>query len=214
MNSTTAYQIGAVFFLAVLFMVGTLTRGLVPIGIFKNAKLVMLVTGALLVGWMAYLRFPGLSGVFDSEAVRPAPPVEATPSSKPRHASTDSGVPAPPPLRSAARPGPAVQPALQPAPAVQIRETPVVQAAPAVAAPQPQQIPESQIRVTTPAPSPPVARSAEFASAPVQRDDGNRVTRAMKSVGHFLHIGHDKYRPPSVAPVPAADPQAGNTQTP
>lgn len=213
MNSTTAYQIGAVFFLAVLFMVGTLTRGLVPIGIFKNAKLVMLVTGALLVGWMAYLRFPGLSGVFDSEAVRPAPPVEATPSSKPRYASTDSGVPAPPPIHSAVRSRPPIQPALRPEPAVQIQAAPVIRPAPAVVAtPPPQPIPDTPVHVA--ASAPPVPSAANFASAPVQRDDGNRVTRAMKSVGHFLHIGHDKYRPPPVAPVPAADPQAGNTQTP
>jgi hypothetical protein len=37
-TDTLAYEIGAVFFLAVLFMAGTLTRDLFPKGILKTVK--------------------------------------------------------------------------------------------------------------------------------------------------------------------------------
>lgn len=220
---TTAYEIGAVFFLAALFMMGTLTRGLIPVSIFKNARLVTFVTGGLLVGWMVYLWLPEISGLVDAGMTKCAVPSEAVPVETAKPVAAGPGVPAPPAIRSAGqpeatvkptiRPTPVVKATIRPAPAVQIREAPSVQVAPAVAtAPQPQQIPDIPAHTEAAPPVQPVASSGGVESVPTHREDGNRVTRAIKSVGHFLHIGHEKYEPPVVAPVPATPSDQGSAE--
>ncbi len=220
---TTAYEIGAVFFLAALFMMGTLTRGLIPVPIFKNAKLVMLLTGALLVGWVAYLRLPDISGFFDVGIAKRTVPSEAVPVETPKPVAAGPAVPAPPAFRSTGqpaatvkptvRPAPAVKATIRPAPVVQIREASSAQVAPAVAlAPQPQQIPDAPAHIEAAPPVQPVASGSELEAAPNHQADGNRVKRAIKSVGHFLHIGHEKYQPPVVAPVPATPSDQGSAE--
>jgi hypothetical protein len=55
-----AYQIGGVFFLAVLVIAGTMTRGLFPVGMFKNVTLTLGVVTVLVGGYAAYRALPAL----------------------------------------------------------------------------------------------------------------------------------------------------------
>jgi len=196
MTDTLAYQIGAVFFLAALFMTGTLTRGLFPTGIFKNLKLAMFLVAALMVGFVLYLRLPDISSVLDLTAL-------STPEAPAQEA-----------------PAPAVvikqRGALRPATKAQDVQV-IHQAEPALdATSQPQGSPNPVVDPRPPTLSPPQSNASSppssvredsalagsWRAVPAQ-ESGNRVTRAMKSVGHFLHIGHEKYQPGPVAPQPA-----------
>jgi hypothetical protein len=194
MTDTLAYQIGAVFFLAVLFMAGTLTRGLIPRGIFKNVKLTMFITGALLVGLLVYRGLPDMSGVMSGildwgPATAQSPP-PAEPAKPEKGAVTMRNKPSAPAARvRETAPAPRMAPALQTTPQP-VTLHPVVELPPP--APAPLQA----------APEPAYSSSDSYSAA--TRDSGNRVTRAIKSVGHFLHIGHQKYQPPPVAPQPAS----------
>jgi hypothetical protein len=67
MTDTLAYEIGAAFFLAVLLMGGSMTRGLMPAGLFKNIKLAVIVIVVGLAGMMAYQNLPSAWGRFVSE---------------------------------------------------------------------------------------------------------------------------------------------------
>jgi hypothetical protein len=197
MTDTLAYQIGAVFFLAVLFMAGTLTSGLFPKGVFKTVKLSMLVMAALLVGFVAYRRLPDISTVPGFTSSRPTQiPAERVPA-----------------------PGLTIKQSDAPRPATKIRKVQIIQqAAPAPGAtPEPQEIvpaadPPSTVLEPQTEESPPPSSVGE-SSAPVQswrvapvQESGNRVKQAIKSVGHFLHLGHDKYRPGPSIPQPAVAP--------
>ena len=196
MTDTLAYQIGAVFFLAVLFMAGTLTRDLSPKNGFKSVKVTMLVVAVLLVGFVVYRRLPDISGVLDY-----------TPSGSTQTAA--QGAPAP---------GVAMKQSNAPRPTIKTREVQNIhQTATALdATSQPQGTPNLVVSPQPPvlsppqsdAYSPPSSVGAGSASAGSWRvtpalESGNRVKRAIKSVGHFLHIGHEKYQPPPSVPQPA-----------
>jgi len=197
MTSTLAYQIGAVFFLAVLFMTGTLTRGLFPSNIFKSVKLAIFVVAALLVGFVAYRKLPDISGVLD---FRSSDTTQA-----PAQGTTAAGV--------APKQSNAPQPTIKTRGVQTIHQT----APPPDAATEPQE-------TSSPAPDPPQSAVSQpqrdafsppssvgagstsagsWRATPAQ-ESGNRVKRAVKSVGHFLHIGHEKYQPPPSVPQPAA----------
>jgi hypothetical protein len=197
MTDTLAYQIGAVFFLAALCMAWTLTRDLFPRGVLKTVKLSMLVAAALLVGFVVYRRLPDISSVFDFASSRSTEtPAQGAPASAVTIKQSDA----------------------QP-PATKIRKAQIIrQAAPALdAAPEPQETipaadpPSAVSQPQTDASSPPSSIGETSASVqswratPVQ-ESGNRVQRAIKSVGHFLHIGHEKYQPGPSIPQPAAAP--------
>jgi hypothetical protein len=196
MTDTLAYQIGAVFFLAVLFMAGTLTRGLFPTSIFKNVKLTTFTVAALLVGFVAYRGLPDISHVLD---FTPRGTTQA-----PAQASASSGV--------------ATKQSSAPRPVTKIREVQTMQGTPALhAASQPQRTSKAVVDPPLPivsqpqsAPSSPPSSvgegsaSAESWRATPAQESGNRVKLAIKSVGHFLHIGHEKYRPPPSVPQPVA----------
>jgi len=197
MTNTLAYQIGAVFFLAVLFMTGTLTRGLFPASIFRSVKLAIFVVAALLVGFVAYRKLPDISGALDF---------------------TSSGT-TQTPAQGAPAPGVAAKQINAPRPTIKTREVPTIHQA----APPPDAAAESQ-DTSSPAPDPPRSAvsqpqrdaisppssvgagsaSAESWRATPAQESGNRVKRAVKSVGHFLHIGHEKYQPPPSVPQSAA----------
>lgn len=120
MTDTLAYQIGAVFFLAVLFMAGTMTRDLFPKGILKTVRLSMYVVVGLLVGFVVYRRLPNISSVLN-----------LTPWGS-----------APAPAQRAPAPAVAIKQSDAPRPAIKTRKVQTIHhAAPAVdAAPEPQAI--------------------------------------------------------------------------
>jgi hypothetical protein len=194
----TLAQIGAVFFLAVLFMAGTLTRDLFPKGILKTVKLSMLVVAALLVGFVVYRRLPDISRVL---------PFTLSGSTQP-------------PAQGAPAPGVAIKQSDAPRPATKIRKVQTIhQAAPALdAAPEIQETsipaadpPSAVSQPLTDAPSPPSSLGETSASvqswrATPAQESRNPVERAITSVGHFFHIGHEKYQPPPSVPQPAAAP--------
>jgi hypothetical protein len=188
MTDTLAYQIGAVFFLAVLFMAGTMTRGLFPTRIFDNVKLTLFVVAALLVGFAVYHGLPGLSSLLD---FLPASTAQ-TPSTVAPAASAVKQTGAPRRATGAPRP------------AITVREF--------HDAPEPQTNPTPMANPAPPTEEPPPASNQSWRATPVQ-ESGNRVTRAMESVGHFLHIGHAKYQPAPVAPQPATPTDQEKTQS-
>jgi hypothetical protein len=189
MTDTLAYEIGAVFFLAVLFMAGTLTRDLFPKSVFKTVKLSVFVVSALLVAFAVHLRLPD--------------GIDFTP---PRSTRT--------PAQGVAAPAVAIKQSDVSRSATKIRKVQIIpQAAPALdAVPEPQ---ETSIPVTDPpsavsqpqTDAPPSAVGETSASVqswratPVQ-ESRNPVKRAIKSVGHFLHIGPEKYQPQPSVPQP------------
>jgi hypothetical protein len=202
MTDTLAYQIGAVFFLAVLFMAGTLTRDIFPPGLFKNAKAAIFVVAAILGGFAVYHSFPDLSRLFDFDFKRPeptaAPPQEqAAPPIAARHSGASR-------------------------PAVRTREVPVIRGVEPVIDPE-----LRSRRTSNPVADPPqsVVSQSQLAlsqssvlgeesirtfrpdtGAPPTQVSGNRVKRTIKSVGRFFHIGHEEYRPGQSAPQPASAP--------
>jgi hypothetical protein len=197
MTDTLAYQIGAMFFLAVLFMAGTLTRGLFPKDIFKSVKLTALVVAVLLVGFVMYRRRQDISSVLDF---------------------TPSGS-TPIPVQGAPAPGVAIKKGGAPRPATKAREVQTIRQTPPAldATPRPQETPNLVAGPQLPAVSPPQsdafsppgsvgegAASAGSRQATPALESGNRVKRAIKSVGHFLHIGHEKYQPLPSVPQSAA----------
>jgi hypothetical protein len=191
MTDVLAYQIGAVFFLVVLFMAGTMTRGLFPDGLFKNIKLTAFVVAALLVGFLVYRNLPDISSIFNFDSnpgstVQTPAPEPVTPAVPAKRAS------APRSQASQAKTGEVriIQPAdpepdlaVQPAPA-DLPQTPASQPRPAVS--QPSVIAETRAQPT--------------------QESGNKVKRAMKSMGHFLHLGHEQYHPGQSAPQDASAP--------
>jgi len=83
-----AYEIGAVFFLVVLVMAGTMTRGLMPRG--EKSQVVLVV---LIGGFFVYQSMPPLATIFDfsragstQAPTKPAPvePTAVKPKSPPR----------------------------------------------------------------------------------------------------------------------------------
>jgi hypothetical protein len=195
-TDTLAYEIGAVFFLAVLFMAGTLTRGLFPKGILKTVKLSMFAVAALLVGFLAYRKLPDISS-FDFKPSRSAQT----------------------PAQGAPAPGVAIKQNDATGAARKIRKTQISHEAPSAvdAVPEPQETsipavdpPSAVSRLQTDASSPP---SVGETSAPIQswratpaQEPRNPVKRAIKSMGHFLHIGPEKYQPQPSVPQPAMAP--------
>ena len=173
MTDTLAYQIGAAFFLAVLLMAGTMTRGLFPSGVLKNVKLTMLATAALLAAWAIRSGLPDLSSVVAWRLKTDETPAGSSPAA------------------AAKEPKPAIQPTstahLRPS-------TPaVLSSAPAQPIPEePAHIQVSQTAVVS-----------DSGAAPVSKNR-NPITRAAKSVRHFLHIGPEKYQQPQAAPVPVS----------
>jgi hypothetical protein len=194
MTDTLAYEIGAVFFLSVLFMAGTLTRGLFPKGVLKTVKLSMLIVALLLVGFVVYR---GLS----SRNFKP---------SRSAHV----------PRQGPPAPAVAIKQSDTPRPARRIREAQTIhQAAPALdTAPEPQETsipaadPPSPVSPPqTDASSPPspvgeTSASVQSWRATLAQESRNPVKRAIQSVGHFLHIGHEKYQPQPSVPQPAVAP--------
>ncbi len=178
-------------------MAGTMTRDLFPKGILKTVRLSMYVVVGLLVGFVVYRRLPNISSVLN-----------LTPWGS-----------APAPAQRAPAPAVAIKQSDAPRPAIKTRKVQTIHhAAPAVdAAPEPQAIlshaadpPSAVSQPQTDSSSPPT--SSGETSAPVQswratpvQDSGNPVKRAIKSVGHFLHIGHEKYQPGPSAPQPATN---------
>jgi hypothetical protein len=191
MTDVLAYQIGAVFFLVVLFMAGTMTRSLFPAGLFKNIKLTVFVVVALLVGFLVYRDLPDLSSYFNFDF-----------NNKPA-GTAQAAVPEPAPVAPAV----AVRHSSAPRPAVKMGEVRIIQPA------DPE--PELAVQPTAVvAPPPPVSQPsviAETRVAPAKElvapESGNRVKKAMKSVGHFLHLGHEQYRPGQSIPQDASAPQ-------
>lgn len=175
MTDTLAYQIGGVFFLAVLFMAGTMTRGLFPTRIFDNVKLTVFVVAVLLVGFVVYRGLPELSSVLD---FLPASTTEAPSQPAPAAAAIKQKTPAP-------------------RPAIKLLE---LHDAPAAA---PTLVANPELPAAQPPRSDDAAESTPSWPAAPAQESGNRVTRAIASVGHFLHIGHAKYQPAPVAPQPA-----------
>lgn len=192
MTDITAYQIGAVFLLAALFMAGTLTRGLFRTHIFDNVKVTLFVVAAVLIGFAVYRGLPDISRLFNSAAESPSPgPAALAP-----------GVP----IKRNDTPLPQ---------AIKTRETQAQtthQALPVQGVASPPNVvlhlavdPPSSTAITPQpeASSQPGSATATFAPAsmpePRTQESGNRVKRVIKSVGHFLHIGHEQYQPaPSV----------------
>jgi hypothetical protein len=64
MTQTLAYQIGAMFFLAALMILGTMTRGLFPLGWFKNVTLTLGIVTVIVGGYAAYRALPDVSNWF------------------------------------------------------------------------------------------------------------------------------------------------------
>jgi hypothetical protein len=190
MADTSAYKIG-------------MTRDLFPKSILKAVRLSMYVVATLLVGFVGYSRLPKLSSGLD-----------VTPSgSTPSHARE---APAP---AVAVKQSDAVRPATRLIQTRPRKAQTIDQAAPApVATPEPQETgspaadpPSAAAQSETDVPAPPslVGESStpaqSWRATPAQ-DSGNPVKRAIKSVGHFLHLGHEKYQPEPSTPQPATAP--------
>jgi hypothetical protein len=168
-TQTLAYQIGAVFFLAALMILGTMTRGLFPLGWFKNVTLTLGIVTVIVGGYAVYRVLPDISSWFHfgpEEATTHAAPV-ATPApvQAPKAQVKRSMVPAAAaPVATAEAPAPVV---------VVIREVDT----PAVKSAEPPAVTEE------PASTPVVVRNP--ATEPDPEGKGKKVLR---SVGRFLHI--------------------------
>lgn len=147
-----AYEIGAIFFLVVLVMAGTMTKGLLPRASAKSLKTIVVVLAILFGGFFAYHSLPPLSTIFDF--------------------SSPSAVEAPlPPPKAASPPLPAIKPARAPRAGVRIQEVPLLN--------EPAQPQAQPVEIVTPP------------EAPAEKQDKG-VKRAVKSLGKFLHLSHDK----------------------
>jgi hypothetical protein len=60
-----AYQIGAVFLLAALFIAGTMTRGLLPRASVKTLQTTLVLAALLAAGYAVHREMPSLAGFFD-----------------------------------------------------------------------------------------------------------------------------------------------------
>jgi hypothetical protein len=167
MNQLLAYQIGGVFLLAAMLMFGS-AHGLIPRGL-TNAG-VPICVGAALLGFLIWHFWPELYA--NARSIGTLAP------------SLTTSRPAPAAPAPAARPkrSPAPHPTVAKQPEVKWKTTIVDDSVPAAAEP-----------VSTPIGSPaesvdttPAAESS--GSAP--HDGGAK--RAIKSIGHFLHIGRKK----------------------
>ena len=187
-----AYQIGGVFFLVVLFMAGTMTRGFFPPGLFKNIKLTVFVLVALIVGFFVYRDLPDISSIFSFDFNKPA-----------SESKSPAAVPEP------VAPAVAVRRSSAPKPAVKMGEVKII---------RPFDDPDPPVRsaeISSPAvveapPSPvaPVSTATVVVETrPVQvQDSGNRVKRAAKAIGHALGFVHPEYKPGQNVPTNASPP--------
>jgi hypothetical protein len=168
-TQTLAYQIGAVFFLAALLILGTMTRGLFPVGMFKNVTLTLGIVTVIVGGYAAYRALPDIS-----TWVHFGPEAAATPAAP---------VVAPAPVQA---PKALVRRTLSPAPAA-----PVSAAAPmAPVAEQSAPVVVVIRDADTPAPA-----QEEAARTPVvvrnpatEPDPEGKGKKVLNSVGRFLHI--------------------------
>lgn len=162
MTQSLAYQIGAVFFLAALMILGTMTRGLFPVGMFKNVTLTLGIVTVIVGGYAAYRALPDMSSWFhfgSEEAATHAVPVAVpAPIVKAQVRRTVAAAPAAPaaPVAAAEAPAPVV---------VVIRDA------------DPPAVTEE------PASTPVVVRNP--ATEPDPEGKGKKV---LNSVGRFLHI--------------------------
>ncbi len=84
MTQTLAYQIGAVFLLAALMIAGTMTRGLFPVGMFKNVGLTLGIVTVIVGGYAACRALPEMSSwVHFGSDVSTAQPAQAQPPKAP-----------------------------------------------------------------------------------------------------------------------------------
>jgi hypothetical protein len=158
-----AYQIGGVFLLAGLFIFGTMVKGIVPEAFRAGKPLgILVLLGALGLGIYHY-RLDLEAGWSSLFESAPAPASAA--------AAAAPNVPGKPAPRM--RPAAAAAPAPVPQPKIII-----VEEAPAA----------ETTTALVPAPAPEVASS----DAPADAPKGNRLKRGVKSVGHFLHLGHQQ----------------------
>jgi hypothetical protein len=192
MTDVLAYQIGAVFFLVVLFMVGTMTRGLFSADLFKNIKLTVFVVVALLVGFFVYHDLPDLSSYLNFDFNKPAGTAQA---------------PEPAPAPAPVTPAVAVKRASAPRPAVKMGEVRIIQPAD----PEPEVAVQPAAVVVPPSPVSQPSVIAETRALPAKEvvapESGNRVKKAINSVGHFLHLGHKQYQPGQSVPQDESAPQ-------
>jgi hypothetical protein len=179
MTQALAYEIGAVFLVTALLMGGSLARGLFSKDILRGVRLFAIAFGLLAVSAEAYRRLPGTVGGF---FLTPTGTTAAPPGALPK-----AGDKEPVPRQPARRPHPAARP--QPTPKVidvdsllktEVKEPPV------------------EIEETPNADATLIA----VTDTPKPQASENKTKRAIKSVGHFLHLSHKKYEPPHAAPQP------------
>lgn len=170
MTQLLAYQIGGVFFLAVLVIAGTMTRGLFPVGMFKNVTLTLGVVTVLVGGYAAYRTLPALpelSSWFHWDST----PAETQETSQ--HETSQRVTPQKQVKRALVRP-PAAQQS-----GIKIREVEVLPAAPPA---EPAGPGEAAAKDAT---GPPIiVRPPEPQESPQE----SKVKKGVKSVGRFLHL--------------------------
>ena len=168
MTQTLAYQIGAVFFLAALMILGTMTRGLFPVGWFKNVTLTLGIVTVIVGGYAAYRALPDVSSWlhFGSEetTTHAAPVATPAPVQAPKAQVKRTVVPA------AAAPSAPMAAAEAPAPVVVVIREVDTPAAPPAATEEPASTP---VVVRNPATEP---------------DPEGKGKKVLNSVGRFLHI--------------------------
>jgi hypothetical protein len=175
MTSTPAYEIGAIFLLVALLMYGTLS-GFIPRS-FHAGKPAPIILGVLLLGYALYRFGPDLSSGWRSIA---NPPNSASPHPTPAAATP-------------ATPGPSHAKAMRSA---THRQTAANDSVPILSGPAPLANPAEAPGAYQTQPAKPLV-AANGAPAPSGEptsgspyDSG--VKRAIKSVGHFLHIGRKR----------------------
>ncbi len=171
MTQLLAYQIGGVFFLAVLLIAGTMTRGLFPSGLFKNVTLTLGVVTVLVGGYAAYRTLPALPEV-SSWFHWDSTPAETQETSQ--QETTQRVVPQKQLKRALVQP-PAVQQS-----GIKIREVEVLPATPSAA-------PHAEVAAGPAEAGVKDATAAPIIVRPPEPQEG-KVKKGVKSVGRFLHL--------------------------
>jgi hypothetical protein len=179
MDQTLAYQIGAMFLLAALFMAGSRAKSLLGWQTLRALRMIALITGGALFAYIGYQKWPDIYAMARSAVVGPEPPAAASTASE--AAPSGATAPAGEVHRRAKAPATSTGPQyiLYTAP-----ETPAPSPLPASAAPA--------VAVSPAAVIPATPAEVPAAGGAIAPESGNRGKRVIKSVGRFLHIGGKK----------------------
>lgn len=162
MDQTLAYQIGAMFLLAALFMAGSRAKSLLGYQTLRALRMTALIAGGALFAYIGYQKWPDIYAMARSAVAGPEAPA------------------------SSATPAPAVVPASE------VHRKPKVPARPAAEQYILYSAPETPTPSSAASPVAVSPVTPAVASEPGVPESSSRGKRVIKSVGRFLHIGPKK----------------------